>query len=185
MINKKSIPFVLPLVVFLVLALFLGIGLSLNPEQLPSTFIDKPAPAFELAELKVEDTTFTPDQLKGQRWILNVWASWCVSCRYEHPIFNQLAQQTAIPLVGLNYKDDSADAIAWLAQRGDPYTHIPTDIDGDVGIEWGVYGVPETFVIDEFGTIIYKHTGPVTVEVMEKDILPLFDLSGGSDLSAG
>lgn len=174
--NRQSLPFLLPLVGFLLIAVFLGVGLLLNPAVLPSALINKPAPSFQLPELKQAETTFSPEQLKGQRWVLNVWASWCVSCRYEHPILNQFANQTDIPLVGLNYKDEAPAAIAWLAQRGDPYTHIPRDSAGQVGIEWGVYGVPETFVIDEFGSIIYKHTGPVTVDVMEKEILPLMNL---------
>ncbi len=174
--NKRSLPFVLPLAAFLLIAAFLGVGLLLNPAVLPSAFINKSAPEFVLPELKQANAEFAPSQLKGQRWLLNVWASWCVSCRYEHPILNQLAQQTDIPLVGLNYKDEAQAAIAWLAERGDPYAHIPQDTAGDVGIEWGVYGVPETFVIDEFGTIIYKHTGPVTVDVMQSEILPLLNV---------
>ena len=170
---------IIPLAAFLVIAVFLGIGLTLNPSELPSAFINKPAPAFELTELHDESQKFSPQQLSGQRWILNVWASWCVSCRYEHPLFNQLAQHTDIPLVGLNYKDPSQDAKQWLQERGDPYTYIPVDREGGVGIEWGVYGVPETFVIDENGIVIFKHTGPVTLEVMEKDILPLFQPTTG------
>ena len=131
---------------------------------------------FELPELKLANSeTFSPKQLLGQRWILNVWASWCVSCRHEHPLFNQLAQQTNIPIVGLNYKDDAAEAKQWLAERGDPYTFIPTDTAGKVGIEWGVYGVPETFVVDELGNIIYKHTGPITLNIVQAEIRPLFE----------
>ena len=171
---KFKLQFVLPLFVFLVMAVFLGKGLYLDPSKLPSTFINKPSPGFTLPELHNDEAVFKPEQLLGQRWILNVWASWCVSCRYEHPLFNQLAQQTQIPLVGLNYKDQPDDARQWLAERGDPYTYIPTDLSGDIGIEWGVYGVPETFVINESGTIIYKNTGPISPEILENEILPLF-----------
>ncbi|MEO0368875.1 MAG: DsbE family thiol:disulfide interchange protein [Pseudomonadota bacterium] len=166
----------LPLLLFLVVAVFLGVGLTLNPTHLPSTLIDKPAPAFELNELGEANKTFSPDDLKGKKWILNIWASWCVSCRYEHPVFNQLARQTNITIVGLNYKDQTDNAISWLAARGNPYTHLPTDQSGEVGIDWGVYGVPETFVINEAGLVVYKHTGPVTAEIAQSEILPLFEL---------
>lgn len=171
---RNRLPFILPIAAFLVIALFLGIGLTLNPSELPSALINKPVPEFTLNELHDADQPFTPAQLKGQKWILNVWASWCVSCRYEHPLFNQLATTTDIVIVGLNYKDASDDAKQWLSERGDPYDYIPTDIEGDTGIELGVYGVPETFVIDEDSNIIFKHTGPVDLEVMETKILPLF-----------
>lgn len=173
--KKRNYRYLFPLLGFLTIATFLGIGLTLNPRDLPSTLIDKPAPAFSLQRLHNVDTSFSPDDLKGQRWLLNVWASWCVGCRVEHPLLNQLAQRTDIIMVGLNYKDDPNEARQWLTERGNPYSIIPMDIEGDVGIDYGVYGVPETFVIDEQGNVIYKHTGPLTVTAVEQDILPLFN----------
>jgi cytochrome c biogenesis protein CcmG/thiol:disulfide interchange protein DsbE len=170
-----KIKFLAPLIAFILLCVLLGIGLTLNPQHIPSTRIDKPAPAFALPELYTPATQFAPEQLLGQKWILNVWASWCVSCRAEHPLFNQIATKTDITLVGLNYKDKSDEAVQWLAERGNPYDFIPTDLKGDVGIDWGVYGVPETFVIDEQGIVIYKHTGPVDIQAVEQEILPLFN----------
>lgn len=172
---KLKLSSLAPLLVFIVLAIFLGIGLTLNPKDLPSSLIDKPAPLFELPRLYEVDKSFTPPELIGKRWLLNVWASWCASCRVEHPLLNQLASSTNIPLVGLNYKDTNSKAIQWLAERGNPYDYIPVDKNGDVGIDWGVYGVPETFVVDESGVIIYKHTGPLNPSVIKDEILPLFD----------
>ncbi len=174
-----KLKFLVPLLVFLGLAIFLGIGLKLDPRKLPSTMINKPAPAFSLTLLNVPGTKtfasaeFRPADLLGQRWLLNVWASWCVACRVEHPLLNQLANQTTITLVGLNYKDDTQNAEQWLAERGNPYAYIPLDISGDAGIDWGVYGVPETFVIDEQGMVVYKHTGPLDPNIINTEILPL------------
>jgi len=164
----------IPLIAFIAMAALLGVGLTLNPQKLPSTMINKPAPAFDLPTLSDPQASFSPTDLKGQRWLLNVWASWCVSCRYEHPLLNEIAEKTSIPLVGLNYKDGAAEAQQWLDQRGNPYVRIPVDIAGDAGIDWGVYGVPETFVIDEQGLVIYKHAGPITADIVQKEILPLF-----------
>jgi len=172
--QRKSFRFLFPLIAFILLALLLGIGLTLNPRDLPSTMIGKPAPTFDLELLKARGTNFSPEDYKGKRWILNVWASWCVGCRVEHPLLMQLAERTELPMVGLNYKDDPGNAVQWLANRGDPYVAIPMDIAGNAGIDWGVYGVPETFVIDENGLVIYKHTGPITVAAVRDEILPLF-----------
>lgn len=171
-----KLKFLVPLISFLAIALLLGIGLFLNPKELPSALIDKPAPEFNLALLEAEnqDIRFSPTDMKGKRWILNVWASWCVSCRYEHPLLNRLARETDIPLVGLNYKDDPDDARKWLLKRGNPYSKIPMDIEGNVGIDWGVYGVPETFVIDEQGKILYRFAGPINENILTKEILPFF-----------
>jgi cytochrome c biogenesis protein CcmG/thiol:disulfide interchange protein DsbE len=173
--EKISYKYVFPLLVFLGVAVLLGIGLTLNPRDLPSTLINKPAPGFNLPRLEQTASNFGPEDLLGQRWLLNVWASWCVGCRVEHPLLNQLAQRTDIIMVGLNYKDDPQDARDWLAQRGNPYSIVPLDIEGDVGIDYGVYGVPETYVIDEQGIVIHKHTGPLTVQAVQNDLLPLFN----------
>jgi cytochrome c biogenesis protein CcmG/thiol:disulfide interchange protein DsbE len=164
----------IPLILFLAMSLLLGIGLTLDPKDLPSTMINKPAPAFSLNLLQQPEKTFSPADYHGQRWILNVWASWCVACRYEHPLLNEIANKTDIPLVGLNYKDEPDAARKWLQERGNPYDKSPMDIAGNAGIDWGVYGVPETFVIDEAGLVIYKHTGPITADVVNNEILPLF-----------
>lgn len=165
--------FIIPLAVFVVLVIFLAIGLTLNPRDLPSPLKDKPAPAFTLPQLAAADKTFSPADLKGKVWLLNVWASWCVSCRQEHPILVSFAKQSSLPIVGLNYKDQLADANMWLARFGDPYVLSAVDADGRVGIDYGVYGVPETYVIDKAGMIRMKHTGPITAESLQKQILPL------------
>jgi len=156
-----KLKFLLPFIAFIAVALLLGLGLTMNPEAIPSTKIDKPAPEFTLPLLSDAEKSFSPADLKGQRWVLNVWASWCVSCRTEHPILNQLAAGGA-NIVGLNYKDDNAKATQWLLERGNPYTKSPVDANGLAGIEWGVIAVPETFVIDENGLVVFKHTGPIT-----------------------
>ena len=171
--GKVNIKFLLPLVAFISIAVFLGIGLTLNPRDLPSALINKTAPPFDLKLLSAPDQSFAPADMKGQRWLLNVWASWCVGCRVEHPILNQIANNTDIFMVGLNYKDDPTAAKQWLSDRGDPYDAIPLDIQGNVGIDWGVYGVPETFVIDENGIVLYKHTGPLNASSVE-EILSFF-----------
>ncbi|RBP48609.1 DsbE family thiol:disulfide interchange protein [Arenicella xantha] len=168
--------FIGPLVVFIAIAALLGIGLTMNPRDIPSTMLDKPAPNFSLPVLANPQQTFSPSDLKGQRWVLNVWASWCVSCRYEHPLLNQLASNGAT-IVGLNYKDEPDKAAQWLAERGNPYTVSPLDQQGRAGIEWGVIAVPETFIIDEAGNVIYKHTGPITPELVANEFVPLLGLS--------
>jgi len=163
----------LPLLAFIVLAVFLAIGLTKDPRKLPSPFIGKPAPAFNLPLLHQLDKTFSPESMLGKVWILNVWASWCVSCRAEHPVLNQLVSNNKVNLVGLNYKDEVADARGWLARYGDPYQLSVSDLEGSAGIEWGVYGVPETFVMDKKGIVRLKHTGPVTNKDIKEKIIPL------------
>ena len=165
--------YIIPLVIFIVMAVFLAVGLNLNPRDIPSPLIDKPAPAFSAPKLNAPSETLSQTDLKGKVWLFNVWASWCVSCRSEHPILNQLAQQKAAVIVGLNYKDEPDAAKNWLTQLGDPYDVSIMDQDGRIGIDWGVYGVPETFVIDKKGVIRYKHTGPVTSQDVQAIFLPL------------
>ena len=163
----------LPVVVFAVLVAFLAIGLKLDPREVPSPLVNKAAPAFSLPLLAQPATTLTPQDLRGKVWLLNVWASWCVSCRIEHPLLVELAKAGTVALYGLNYKDKRDDAMQWLRERGDPYLQSISDADGRVGIDYGVYGVPETFVIDREGVIRYKQIGPITPEAQEKKILPL------------
>jgi cytochrome c biogenesis protein CcmG/thiol:disulfide interchange protein DsbE len=169
-VNKKLL---IPLAVFGVLFAFLLVGLTLNPREVPSPLIGKPAPAFALARLHEPARKLGTEDLKGQVWLLNVWASWCVSCRIEHPLLVELAKRKAVPIVGLNYKDKPDEGVAWLKQWGDPYDVSVIDRDGRVGIDWGVYGVPETFVVDKSGVIRHKHIGPVDAAALEKKILPL------------
>ena len=135
--------------------------------------IGKPAPAFKLSELKESSKVLGKEDMLGKVWLLNVWASWCVSCREEHPVLVEFAKQNIVPIYGLNYKDRRGDALAWLRQFGDPYTASIVDADGRVGIDYGVYGVPETFVIDKAGVVRYKQIGPVTPEALQTKILPL------------
>jgi len=165
--------YLLPLGIFLVLVVFLGIGLGLNPREIPSPLIDKPAPAFELVQLHEPGKSLTTKDMQGKVWLLNVWASWCVSCREEHPVLVELAKTRVVPIVGLNYKDQRPEALRWLQQFGDPYVMSIVDGDGRVGINFGVYGVPETFVIDKTGVIRYKQIGPVTPKALQEKILPL------------
>lgn len=165
--------YLIPLTVFAIMVIFLGIGLTLDPREVPSPLIGKPAPAFSLPEVSRPAETFTQQRFKGQVSLVNVWASWCVSCRQEHATLVELSRQGIVPLYGLNYKDEREAALRWLNGLGNPYVASAFDADGRTGIEWGVYGVPETFVIDREGTIRYKHTGPVTPEVLEKTLLPL------------
>jgi cytochrome c biogenesis protein CcmG/thiol:disulfide interchange protein DsbE len=165
--------YLIPLAVFAVMVIFLGIGLTLNPREVPSPFIGKPAPMFALPQVADAGKTLSSDDLKGQVSLVNVWASWCTSCREEHPVLLQLAKQNIVPIYGLNYKDERDNALAWLQRFGDPYTASAFDPEGKTGIDWGVYGVPETFVIDRDGIIRHKQTGPITPEILEKKLLPL------------
>jgi cytochrome c biogenesis protein CcmG/thiol:disulfide interchange protein DsbE len=165
--------FLLPLGIFVVLVGFLLVGLNLNPRQVPSPLIGKPAPEFQLQQLHQAEQTLTSKDNLGKVWLLNVWASWCVSCREEHPLLVELAKSGIVPVYGLNYKDQRDDALRWLRQFGDPYTVSIVDPEGRTGIDYGVYGVPETYVIDKNGIIRYKQIGPVTVEALQTKILPL------------
>jgi cytochrome c biogenesis protein CcmG/thiol:disulfide interchange protein DsbE len=165
--------FLIPLGIFAALTAFLFVGLSLNPREVPSPLVGKPAPGFRLAQLHAPEKQFGRDDMLGQVWLLNVWASWCAPCRDELPVLVRLAKTRTVPLVGFNYKDKPEQAKALLEEFGDPYALSVSDPDGRVGIDYGVYGVPETFVIDKGGVIRQKHIGPVTSEVLEKKILPL------------
>ena len=165
--------FLIPLAVFIVLVGFLAIGLKLNPREVPSPLIDKPAPAFQLTRLDDPARTIRPEDLRGKVWLLNVWASWCVACLQEHPVLVDFSRSGLVPIYGLNYKDKPDAATAWLGKNGNPYTLSIVDADGRVGIDYGVYGVPETFVIDQQGVIRYKQIGPVTPEVLNDTIIPL------------
>jgi cytochrome c biogenesis protein CcmG/thiol:disulfide interchange protein DsbE len=163
----------IPLGVFAVLVGFLFVGLKLDPREVPSPLIDKPAPDFSLPDLHDPDKTLSPADLRGTVWMLNVWASWCVSCRQEHPLLVELSGTGEVPIYGLDYKDKRPEALAWLDHFGNPYVASLMDADGRVGIDYGVYGVPETYVIDKQGTIRYKHIGPLTPRVIRETILPL------------
>lgn len=165
--------FIWPLVGFVVLVGFLGFGLTLKPSEVPSPFINKPAPSFTLPQLASPEDTFSPEAMKGQVWLLNVWASWCASCRDEHPLLVELSKSGFVPIYGLNYKDKREEALAWLERFGDPYALSISDAEGRVGIDYGVYGVPETYVIDRNGVIRYKHIGPLTPDALQSKIVPL------------
>ncbi len=170
--------FAIPVALFAILVVFFAVGLTRDPREVPSPFIGKAAPAFTLPQVHEATKTFGPKDMAGKVWMLNVWASWCASCRVEHPLLVELARRKVVPIVGLNYKDQRDDALKWLQKFGDPYALSAYDLEGRVGIDYGVYGAPETFVIDKQGVIRYKHIGPITPEALEKKILPLIrDLS--------
>ena len=165
--------FIWPFVIFVTLAGFLYVGLHLNPHEVPSPLVGKPAPAFNLSQLHDPSKKFSPQDMKGQVWLLNVWASWCVCCKVEHPILLALSRQNIVPIYGLDYKDQREAGMAWLQEGGNPYVLSASDIEGRIGIDYGVYGVPETYVIDKQGVIRYKQIGPVTHESLREKILPL------------
>ena len=162
----------IPLIVFAVLVGFFAKGLFLNPREVPSPFIGKAAPAFTLPLVGAPEKNFSPADMKGKVWLLNVWAPWCVSCRQEHPVLMQIAQGGRVPIVGLNWKDKDREADALLNKAGSPYTSVPDDLSGMVGIDYGVTGTPETYVIDQSGIIRMKHVGPIDPDVWKDKIEP-------------
>jgi cytochrome c biogenesis protein CcmG/thiol:disulfide interchange protein DsbE len=164
--------YLIPFGTFFVLLIFLGIGLRLKPQEIPSPLIDKPAPAFRLPQVEDAGKVFQPQDMRGKVWLLNVWASWCAPCRAEHPVLLEFSKQGTVPIVGLNYTDQRADSQKWLSEFGNPYTVSAFDSDGKVGIEYGVYGVPETYLIDKRGKIRLKHIGPITPQVIRDKLLP-------------
>lgn len=165
--------FLLPALGFVVLAAILAWGLTSDPRALPSTLIGRPAPQFALPPVKGRSLGLSTAHLSGEVSLVNVFASWCVACRQEHPLFMALKANGVVPIHGLNYKDRPDDAAGWLDTLGDPYTRTGADRDGRVAIEWGVFGVPETFVVTRHGRIAYRHIGPLTDEALDKTILPL------------
>ena len=165
--------FLLPIGIFILLVGFLAVGLKLDPREVPSPLVGKPAPPFELPVLHQPDKRFVPGDMRGKVWLLNVWASWCVSCREEHPLLVALSKRGVMPILGLNYKDKGDEATAWLKQFGDPYELSVVDADGRIGIDYGVYGVPETYLIDAEGVIRYKQIGPLTQAILEQKVLPM------------
>lgn len=172
-LSFKPLRFLLPLFVFLAIAGFLLKGLWLDPREIPSPLIDKPAPDFRLQSLEDPTRQLERKDMLGKVWLLNAWASWCVACREEHPVLVQFARSAAVPIVGLNYKDTRVDGMRWLAQFGNPYVMSLYDEAGRVGIDFGVYAVPETFLIDKQGVVRFKQIGPVTPELLREKILPL------------
>lgn len=169
----KSLKFVLPLAVFAVIGFFLLRGLDRDPREIPSPLIGKPAPMFSLPQLADLEKTWSPDQMRGQVWLLNVWGSWCAACQVEHPLLLELAAQKSVPIIGLAWKDMPNNSKAWLARLGDPYLVTVLDFKGLVAIDYGVYGAPETFLIDKQGLIRFKHVGPVTRELLSQKLMPL------------
>jgi cytochrome c biogenesis protein CcmG/thiol:disulfide interchange protein DsbE len=169
---KKALILV-PLLLFLALAAFLAVGLKLDPREVPSPLIGKPAPAFVAPTLAEPARSLSREDLRGKVWILNVWASWCVACREEHPLLVDFAQTHPVTLIGLDYKDERGSAVAWLQRLGNPYTDSLFDPQGRIGLDYGVYGVPETFIVDREGVVRYKHIGPLTPEVLRDRVEPL------------
>ncbi len=165
--------YIVPLVLFVILGLLLAYGLNLDPRMIPSPLIGKPLPAFSLSTVADPARKVSRDDLKGRVYLLNVWASWCVACRQEHPFLNEITQRKTVPIIGLNYKDRREDALQWIGNLGNPYEVSLSDQDGRLGIDLGVYGVPETFVIDKQGVIRYKQIGPITPEAWEQKLLPM------------
>lgn len=165
--------FLLPLAIFVVMVGFLAVGLTLNPREVPSPLVGKAAPDFSLPQLHESDQVFSPKEMAGKVWLLNFWASWCSGCKDEHPVLMQMAKSGEAPIYGVDYKDTRDEALGWLRQWGNPYQLVAVDAAGRVGINYGVYGVPETYVIDKAGKIRYKQIGPVDQTVWESTILPL------------
>ncbi len=165
--------FLLPLGLFMVLVGFLAVGLTRDPREVPSPLIGKPAPGFALTHLDNAARTVRREDLLGRVWMLNVWASWCSACREEHPLLMAFAKRRLLPVYGLDYKDTRRDGLGWLARFGNPYEASFFDADGRVGLDFGVYGVPETFIVDKQGVVRFKHIGPLTPEVIEQRIVPL------------
>ena len=163
----------LPLIIFLVVVGFLFKGLFLDPREVPSPLVGKPAPQFSLPRLDKPDTTISPKEMLGKVWLFNAWASWCPACKDEHPLLVELSKSGLVPIIGLDYKDTNQEAQQWLDQAGNPYAANAVDADGRVGINYGVYGVPETYVIDKKGMIAYKQIGPITMEALRDKIIPL------------
>jgi len=165
----------LPLSIFLLIAVLLGIGLFMDPKLVPSPLIGKPVPEFSLQPVQGRKSGLSREDLMGEVSMVNVFASWCVACRQEHPLLLELSRQGVVPIHGLNYKDQPQEAADWLDSLGDPYTRTGADIDGRVGIDWGVYGVPETFIVDKSGRIAYKHIGPIAIKDWKETLKPLID----------
>jgi cytochrome c biogenesis protein CcmG, thiol:disulfide interchange protein DsbE len=171
----RYLRYLAPLAIFALLVAFLYRGLSLDPKLVPSPLVGKPIPTFTLTRLDNPAATISDADFKGKVTLLNVWATWCVSCRREHETLVQLAKTGQVEIYGLNYKDNREDANQWLNRLGNPYVANAFDSDGRVGIDWGVYGAPETFIIDREGIIRHKHIGPLTIEIINDEILPLVD----------
>jgi cytochrome c biogenesis protein CcmG/thiol:disulfide interchange protein DsbE len=167
---KKAL---IPLLVFIVLVVFLAIGLTRDPHEIPSPLIGKPAPAFTAPVLDGAGAKFSAKDMLGKVWLLNTWASWCVACRQEHPLLVEFAKTKTISVIGLDYKDQDADGLKWIQRYGNPYDVSITDKDGRIGIDFGVYGVPESFLIDKNGVIRYKQIGPFTEEALRDKLMPL------------
>ena len=165
--------FLIPFGLFIVVVGFLAVGLTLNPRELPSPLVGKAAPEFSLPQLHDPGKVISSNDLKGKVWLLNFWASWCGGCKEEHPVLIRIAQSGEVPIYGMDYKDQRSEALAWLREWGNPYPVVAVDEAGRVGINYGVYGVPETYVIDKAGVIRYKQIGPIREDILEKKILPL------------
>lgn len=172
---RRGLSVMLPVSVFFAITILLAVGLTMDPKKVPSPLIDKPVPEFGLPPVQGRELGLESADLRGEVSLLNVFASWCVACRQEHPLLMELSRRNLVPIHGLNYKDEPDDAAGWLDALGDPYTRTGADLDGRVGIDWGVYGVPETFVIDKNGNIAYKHIGPISEQDWETKIRPLVE----------
>ncbi|HEX9274795.1 MAG TPA: DsbE family thiol:disulfide interchange protein [Casimicrobiaceae bacterium] len=177
--RRRAVALIVPLLLFIGVAVFLAIGLTRDPREIPSPLIGKPVPGFSLPPVRGRALGLSSTDLKGEASLVNVFASWCVACREEHPLLMQIRREGIVPVHGLNYKDQPADAARWLDEFGDPYTRTGADLDGRVAIDWGVYGVPETFVVDRDGRIVYKHIGPITPTVWQRTLLPLIRVLQG------
>lgn len=164
--------YVIPIAVFVVLAILFGRGLNLNPGVIESPFLGKPAPAFSLPTLEDPAETLDDSVLRGKTALFNVWGTWCPGCRQEHPFLNEIAKTSGVPIYGLNWKDDREKALSWLSTLGDPYAVTGFDAIGDVAIDWGVYGAPETFLIGRDGTVLYKHIAPLNADVWQREFIP-------------
>jgi len=172
----------LPIAIFALLGVLLAVGLKIADKktELPSPLVGKPMPSFSLPLLGEEDVIVNSDELIGEPFLVNFWASWCVTCRVEHPVIERLAASGALPIIGLNFRDEPEDAQAWLRQFGNPYTMNISDYSGRTSIDFGVYAAPESFLVDERGIIVYKQLGALTPEVIEREILPRVGMQGSA-----
>jgi cytochrome c biogenesis protein CcmG/thiol:disulfide interchange protein DsbE len=172
--------YVVPLAAFALLGVFLGLGLNRDPTFVPSPLIGKPAPAFTLPSLQNPDDIVDSAELRGRPYVLNVWATWCLPCRQEHEVLVEIARRRQVPIVGLNWKDDAATARQWLVELGNPYAVVAQDSEGRVAIDWGVYGAPETFLVDANGVVQYKHITPMTLEIWNREFVPRLAAAGAA-----